>query len=247
MTSVNVDPITSLQPSQEQHMLLAFLPVLKGVAKGLVSSANEALSSAVTPDLRAATGVHFFMLHGVSDGAISTIPVPTFKSPKGKDTLVVLSIYDAPFTPYISAFTNIPAIAAGLDMVLQAMDETGIIPPTESSSAAFILSHGGVFKNSTSFIQLLMRYNFADPTIPAATGAGDIANPQPNPKYFLGATFPGLTVGSILQNYPDAGALWPLPSPKITYAPSLAIAPPIAEPVPAVHVPTPVPTPVLAT
>jgi hypothetical protein len=221
-------------------MLLLFLPVTKGLAGSLATETNKSLSAVTGPDLRAATGVHFFMFYGVPDGAASTLPVPTFKSVAGKDAFVILSIYDAPFTPYISAFTSVPAIAAGLDFVLQAMDESGIIAPTEPTSAAFILKNGGVFKNSASFIKLLMRYNFADPTIPAATGASAIANPQAHPKYFLGATFPGLTVGSILQSYPQAAALWPLPSPQITYIDSVGAAAPAGAPHPVAAAPVPV-------
>jgi hypothetical protein len=233
MTATNV-PITILQPSEQQHMLLLFLPVFKGLAGALAESTNNLLSaSSGGPDLRAATGVHFFMFYGVADGAASTLPVPTFQAPAGKDMFVVLSIYDAPFTPYISAFTSNTAIAAGLDLVLQAMDESGIVAPTDSTSAAYIQANGGVFKNSANFISLLMRYNFADPNIPAATGATGIANPQPSPKYFLGATFPGLTAGAILQNYPNALPLWPQDSVPITYVPTVtaASAPaPVADP-----------------
>ncbi len=236
MTDTNV-PITILQPSAQQHMLLLFLPVIKGAAGLLAQSTNALLSAPEAgPDLRAAAGVHFFMVTAVANGAASTLPVPTFQAAEGKDLFVVLSIYDAPFTPYISAFTSNVFIAAGLDKVLEALDETGIIAPTDQTSAAYILAHGGVFKNSANFIKLLLRYNFADPTIPAATGKAAIANPQPNPKYFLGATFPGLTIGSILQSYPQAAELWPQNSVPITYVPVVtsasadAPAIPVAEP-----------------
>jgi hypothetical protein len=233
MTATNV-PITTLQPSEQQHMLLLFLPVFKGLAGALAENTNNLLSASNGgPDLRPATGVHFFMFHGVADGAASSLPVPTFQSAAGKDMFVVLSIYDAPFTPYISAFTSNTAIAAGLDLVLKAMDESGIVEPTDPTSAVYIQANGGVFKNSANFISLLMRYNFADPTIPAATGATGIANPQPNPKYFLGATFPGLTAGAILQNYPNALPLWPQDSVPITFVPtvtSASVAAPVADP-----------------
>ncbi|HEY0140913.1 MAG TPA: hypothetical protein VGF48_08455 [Thermoanaerobaculia bacterium] len=233
MTETSVAPITTLQPSEQQHMLLLFLPVQKGIAAALSQNTNALLSAAGSgTDLRAATGVHFFMFHGVSDGGASSLPVPTFQSAAGKDLFVVMSIYDAPFTPYISAFTSNAAIANGLNLVLQAMDETNIVPPTDPTSAAYILAHGGVFKNSANFISLLMRYNFADPAIPAATGAGEIVNPQPNPKYFLGATFPGLTAGAILQSYPSAGALWPQPAVPITYVPTVVSASPATATIP---------------
>jgi hypothetical protein len=149
---------------------------------------------------------------------VPALPVPSFQTAKGKDLLVVLSIYDADFGPYISAFTSNPAIAAGLDLILSLMDESGIVQPTDPTSAAFILKHGGVAKNNTAFFKLLMRYNFADPTIPGAAKLPP--NTPANPKYQFGATFPGLTIGSILQNYPDAPQLWPLPPVDITFAKS---------------------------
>ncbi len=224
MTDTNV-PITVLQPSDQQHMLLLFLPVIKGAAGVLAQSTNTLLSAPEAgPDLRAATGVHFFMVTAVANGAASTLPVPTFQAAEGKDLFVVLSIYDAPFTPYISAFTSNFFIAAGLNKVLEALDESGIVEPTDPTSAAYILSHGGVFKNAPNFIKLLLRYNFADPAIPAATSKDAIANPQPNPKYFLGGTFPGLTIGSILQNYPNAAELWPQASVPITFVPAVTAA-----------------------
>lgn len=39
------------------------------------------------------------MVTAVANGAASTLPVPTFQAAEGKDLFVVLSIYDAPFTP----------------------------------------------------------------------------------------------------------------------------------------------------
>lgn len=210
-------PVTSLQPQQQQHMLLLFLPVYKGLIEKLAGNVQTTVAAA-GPDLRASTGVHFFMTYGVPNGTASTLPVPTFQTPQDKDLFVVMSIYDAPFGPYISAFTSIEPIADGLNAVLQALDESGIVEPTDPTSAAYILANGGVYKNSDAFVSLLMRYNFADPTIPGATSATNIADPQPAPKYFLGATFPGLTIGSILQSYPDAVASWPNPAVPITYA-----------------------------
>jgi hypothetical protein len=215
MAASNADPITSLQPPEQQHMLLLFLPVKKGLASQLATSTDGALAAKNdAPDLRAATGVHFFMITAVADGAKSTLPVPTFTAAKGKDLMVVLSIYDAPFSPYIGAFTKYEEIAKALDGILFALDETGIITDDKPTSAAFILKHGGVFKNKEAFVQLLMRYNFADPTIPAATGAGIV---PAGAKYFMGGTFPGLTVGNILQKYPDAPSLWPATPVPITF------------------------------
>jgi hypothetical protein len=215
MAATNASPITSLQPPQQQHMLLLFLPIRKGLVGHVAEATNGAIAAkSDAPDLRAATGVHFFMIYGLPDGANPTPNNPMFTTAKGKDLLVVLSIYDAPFSPYIGAFTKYETIATALDTVLLALDETGIITPDKPTSADFIMKHGGVFKNKEAFVQLLNRYNFADSTIPAATGAGIV---PAGAKYFMGGTFPGLTVGSILQNYPDAASLWPATSVPITY------------------------------
>jgi hypothetical protein len=88
------------------------------------------------------------------------------------------------------------------------MDETGIpgVDPNGPTSANFILKHGGVETNASAFYCMLMRYNLADPTQPASI------TPTPNAKYILGTNFPGLTVGKILQNYPNAQTLWPSPA-----------------------------------
>ncbi|HYC93770.1 MAG TPA: hypothetical protein VEO54_31495 [Thermoanaerobaculia bacterium] len=219
-SAATVEPISVLAPPQEQHMLLLFLPLKKGIlANPQVNELAVNLVNAVAPvDNRAATGVHFAMFHLVPDGTASALPVPTFQAPAGKDLLVAQSLYDAPFDPYISAFTTDPAIATGLDGLLSILDETGIPIADPATSAAQILANGGVFQNSEAFIALLMRYNFGDPTIPAATSTENIANPAPPPqRYVLFATFPGLTVGSILQNYPDAQALWPSDAQPITF------------------------------
>jgi len=105
------------------------------------------------------------------------------------------------------------------------MDESGIVPDSDPTSAKYISQNGGVVKNAHSFYQLLMRYNFADPTIPAV-GPGGIANPPAKPwPYALGATFPGLSIGMFLKpagGYPNAQQLWPAPgeAPKIYFEPS---------------------------
>ena len=223
-----VGPITTVAAPQEQHMLFLFFPLKKGTLKKSVSAAQNVFTALVPqkkaatagPDPRIATGVHFFMFYPLPADTTPqpALPVPSFQTAKGKDLLVVLSIYDADFGPYISAFTSNPAIALGLNGILSLMDESGIVPPTDPTSASFILKHGGVAQNNTAFFKLLMRYNFADPTIPGA--AAFPVNTPPNPKYLFGATFPGLTIGSILQNYPDAPQLWPLPAPNITFAKS---------------------------
>ncbi len=225
-------PITSLATPAEQHMLFLFFPLKKGslspALEGARSSfgaqptlaASQPESAADGVDPRAQTGVHFFMFYGLpADTAPQpSLPVPSFQTSPGKDLLVVISLYDADFGPYISAFTTQPPIAKGLDTILSLMDESGLVEPSDPSSAAFILAHGGVAKNSSSFLTLLMRYNFADPTIPGANVFP--VNTPAKPKYLLGATFPGLTVGNILQNYPQAGSLWPLPARAIQFAPS---------------------------
>ncbi|MEO6193324.1 MAG: hypothetical protein ABIS20_09960 [Thermoanaerobaculia bacterium] len=211
-------------------MLMLFLPVRPGQAQDLHATIGQLISGADPgPDSRPSTGVHFFMTYPMVAGTPSPIIVPTFQAAPGvggkaKDLLVVLSIYDADFEPYISAFFANPAIVAGLNMIVGMLDETGLVAADDPTSAANIIANGGVRKNPAAFYQLLMRYNFADPTIPAI-GPGGIANPAPTPpRYFLGATFPGLTVGKILDlktGYPDAGALWPESgAPAITYEPS---------------------------
>lgn len=223
--SAGVEPITALSASATQHMLLLFMPLRKGTIPDGVKAANtsfgpqrEALQ-ANGIDPRVSTGVHFAMFFGLpADTKPAGLPVPSFTTAPGKDLLVVQSFYDADFGPYISSFTSNPDIAKGLNGILFVMDEKGIVEPTDPTSAAFILAHGGVAKNNASFIKLLMRYNFADPTIPAA--AAFPINTPAKPKYVLTATFPGMTVGQTLQNYTNAASLWPLPAPNIKFAPS---------------------------
>jgi hypothetical protein len=232
-------PVTSLLQAQEQHMLMLFLPLRSAQAETALASLQDVLgvtgqgTAGLGTDSRASTGVHFFMIYTMPAGAPSPIVVPTFQvapaaaGGKAKDLMVVLSLYDADFEPYIGAFFEDPAIVEGLNGILTMVDEEGLVAADDPTSAINILANGGVRKNAAAFFQFLMRYNFADPTIPAI-GAGGIANPRPTPpRYFLGATFPGLTVGKILDlktGYPDAGLLWPsstaTPPPAITYEPS---------------------------
>ena len=229
MTKDSTGPITSLAAAQEQHMLFLFFPLKKGTGQQANQSAREVFAAAQptnkgganAADPRVATGVHFFMFYHLAADTVPqpALPVPSFTTAPGKDLLVVMSIYDRDFGPYISSFTTNPVIALGLNAILAAMDETGFVKDTDPSSAAFILAHGGVAKNTPGFLKLLMRYNFADPTLPAAANL-PLKSPA-NPKYTLGATFPGLTVGWILQNYPNAAAQWPFPPPVITFAPSV--------------------------
>jgi hypothetical protein len=228
-------PITSLLQAEEQHMLLLFLPLKQKPPQPVLESLAKLAVAAQGNDSRPSTGVHFFMTYHMAAGASSPIVVPTFQAApagpggKPKDLLVVLSIYDRDFEPYIGSFLTNPIIVYGLTEILKALDEDGIVAPDDPTSAVSLVgSPGGLATNAQNFYRLLMRYNFADPTIPAI-GPGGIANPPPTPpRYFLGATFPGLTVGKILDpktGYPDAGVLWPSPEgtprpPKIMYEPS---------------------------
>jgi hypothetical protein len=232
--------IASLTASQEQHMLFLFLPFKHFTKPETQSQAVGALHSLLggsTPgggDSRPAKGVHFFMLYilGAGQTPAAPPPFPTFQVPPPnpetkapRDLVAVMSIYDADFGPYISAFTSNEDFAKLLDLGLLAnLDETGFISPDDPTSAAGILANGGVFENPTALVTLLMRYNWADPTIPAATDPRFIKNPNPAWKYVLGATFPGMTVTSILKTsggYPNAAELWPVNPVVINYAPSV--------------------------
>lgn len=198
--------LNPLPAEKQQHMLLLFLPIRKHAFAELAAEPKTSIPA----DLRASTGVHFAMFHYVPEGAPSFLPVPTFQSAPGRDLLVGLSIYDADFGPYISAFTKVKEIAKQLDDVLTVLDETGIVADDDPSSARSILKKGGVAQNNEQFIQLLMRYNFGDPTLAGTTGVLDLA-PEPNRRYAFHAVFPGLTVGDVINNYPNADKLWPAP------------------------------------
>ena len=229
-------PITQLSAPEEQHLLLLFLPLRTGTpSSAVVPSLNTLFSGKALdgPDPRYSTGVHFYMTYAQTAGEKTPGPPPPFpafqlpppnpETNAPRDLAVVLSIYDADFAPYIEAFTTDPGFAATLDAtLLVSLDETGFVSPDDPTSAAWILANGGVFNNQDAFLALLMRYNWADPTIPAATTASAIAQPNPDWKYFLGATFPGQTAGLLLDNYPNAAQLWPNPGVTIDYAPSAA-------------------------
>lgn len=209
----------SIPADKQQHMLLLFLPLRKGVFPELAGQANNNSGGSTPPDLRATTGVHFAMFHHVPDGAASVLPVPTFQSAPGKDLLIALSLYDADFEPYISAFTNVPPIAQQLNLLLTALDESGIVADDDPTSAAAILARGGVAQNNEQFIQLLLRYNFGDPTLTSTAGVLDLA--AGSKRYAFHATFPGLTVGDVIDNYPNADKLWPWPPVATGAAPEL--------------------------
>ncbi len=226
-------PITSIIKAEEQHMLLLFLPIKSGLPVDIGSFNDVMHGKAGANDSRPSTGVHYFMFSVIPAGVPSPIAVPTFTPAPAnggppKSLLVVLSIYDADFEPYIGSFLSDPTIVKGLNGTLALMDETGIIDDSDPTSAAAILSSGGVAKNASNLFSLLMRYNFADPTIPAVGPAG-MTNPPSTPfRYLLGANFPGLTVAKLLDpknGYPGAAELWPAPGSvpgpqKIYYEPS---------------------------
>jgi len=226
------DPVTKVAAPDEQHLLFLGLPIVfkpnsdpAAAVMGLLGGGSP------SSDPRAATGVHFFMTYLLLAGLPQPVPppFPLFQLPpvnpdtnEPRHLLVVMSIYDADFGPYIGAFTRDPGFAAQLDKLLAVLDETGFIDPSDPTSAAGILANGGTFQNPDAFVQLLMRYNWADPTLPASI-LGSTVNPPPNPKYVLGATFPGLTIARLLNTttgYPGASQLWPYPAVPIEYAPS---------------------------
>src|SRR5476651_1742114 len=151
-------PITNVPVGEERHLLFLFVPITKALfgkatkevahRKSLVKTHAE---TAVDP--RPATGVHFFMIYPQADGhATPGIPVPGFQSFPGKDVLVVMSLYDNDFAPYISAFFTIPAVVTGLTNLLHIMDESGIpgLNPSDPSTAANIIKNGGVVKNASA-------------------------------------------------------------------------------------------------
>lgn len=237
---MSVSPITNISAPDEQHLLFLCLPLKTGTptASDPMPAINALFSGQPTDapgetDPRPATGVHFYMAYLLKAGAAQTPPPPfpvfqvpppnpTTKAPR--DLAVVLSIYDADFGPYIGAFTRSQVFSKVLDeSLLKNLDETGFADPNQPPSAQWILDNGGTFENQDAFVQLLMRYNWADPTIPAATNIGMIKNPNPKWKYFLGATFPGMTNTKLLgaNGYPNAAQLWPVAGVVIDYAPSI--------------------------
>src|SRR4051812_43135468 len=102
--------VTAVAAADQQHLLLLFIPLKKGKLAEATAAAQELQQqhAATPPDIRAATGVHYFMICPIADGAKSTIPVTSFQTMPGKDMLLVMSLYDADFAPYISAFVTVP-------------------------------------------------------------------------------------------------------------------------------------------
>ena len=211
-----IDRIKTLTAREQQHMLLLFMPMKKlGGAKVLQTVADlQVKLTEKTKDNRAATGVHFSMFYYLPAGTTPKLPVPSFQTAEGKDLLVVQALYDADFKPYIDSFVNDPDIAGGLNFILKHMDETGIVKDSDPTSAKYIIANGNVEENPNEFYCLLMRYNFADPTIPA------VAKVTKFNKYLLTHTFPGLTIEKILDNYPNARVLWPADAEPIEFAES---------------------------
>ncbi|RYU91693.1 hypothetical protein EWM62_07075 [Mucilaginibacter terrigena] len=205
--------ITSLSAPEQQHMLFLFLPMKSGAHK-VVQSLNETrLKLAETPDNRRDTGVHFSMFYYLPAGQTPPgLKVKSFQTEEGKGLFVVQALYDADFKPYIDSFLDNDFIAGFLNLVLEYMDESGIVDDSDPTSANYILKNGKVQGNPKEFYCLLMRYNFGDPTLPAAAKTTKIG------KYLLTYTFPGLTVSNILDNYPDAETLWPTTPVEIDFA-----------------------------
>jgi hypothetical protein len=206
----------SIPITDQQHLLFLFVPLKKGkhaeaaaTVEKLKEDAKALKAAADQPDLRKATGVHYFMIYPQADGTSTPgIPVPGFTSFPGKDVLVVMSIYDGQFDAYIDAFFASPTIVFGLNHLMSIMDESGLPPFDPTTSAKYISENEGVVQNAAAFFCLLMRYNFGDPVLSAGAGGG---------KYVFGTNFPGLTVAKVIDNYPGAAGLWPPTPGEVTY------------------------------
>ncbi len=206
--------VTTVPITDQQHLLFLFIPLKKGMlgeAMTHVETIKEAKLEAAAGDPRKTTGVHFFTTYAQKDGqATPGIPVPGFQSFPGKDVLVVMSIYDGQFDAYISAFFDIQKVVDGLNGLMYLMDESKIpgVDVDGKTSANYIAKMGGVKQNAQAFYCLLMRYNFGDPVYSAGDKGG---------KYVFGTNFPGLTVAKIIDNYPNAGTLWPAPPAETSF------------------------------
>lgn len=229
MTDSTTGSIPTVAAADEQHMLLLFLPLYKGALDAAMAAASHITGGGKTLpkcpadpgiDQRANTGVHFAMFFGLKAGAVPApgppASVPSFTTPDNKDLLVVQAIYDGEFSPYINAFTDQPSVACALDEIVAAIDESGIDIPDPATSAASVMKLG-VAKDARNFVKLLMRYNFSDPLVPAVSGPMAPPPPVSSQRFILVGTFPGLTVGNVLNNYPDAATLWPYPPPPTIY------------------------------
>lgn len=212
--STAVNPLTFISAPEQQHMLFLFLPIKKGTWEKALAGVHELQQQALQvsdpdPDLRASTGVHFFLFYALPANTRPPINVTSFQTEQNKDLLVIQAIYDADFAPYIGSFVQQPKIAAGLDLIVKLLDESNIpgIDPDGPNSANFIIGNGGVAENPDAFNCLLMKYNFANPVVPGVA----YVDPKAIKNPIFGATFPGLTVGKILQYYPNANQLWPYP------------------------------------
>ena len=227
-----VAPVARVIAADQQHLLLLFIPLINGKNMEALGAAIQAFGTqrtgTVSPlpegtDPRPLTGVHFFMIHIMPAGSaslpmpIAGASVPMFQTAGDKDMLLVMSIYDGDFGPYIGAFFSLPPVVDGLNRLMFLMDESGLVEPTDPSSAISIRENGGVVENSDEFLTLLRRYNFADGQLPGALGP---VNTPAKPKYFLGATFPGLTIGKLLSNYPKLDQLYPISGPAIKFDPA---------------------------
>jgi hypothetical protein len=175
-------------------MLTTVLPLK--AEEGSIAAATMALVGALagvfapgrdlgTPDLRPSLGIHF----------VATYVVPP-SAPLNRPHFGITVIFDNDFFLYLASFTGHKPVAASFDAILMQMDESGIVPPTEKSSAVSILSHGGSYKRSLEFARLLNRYNYTRQDLE-------------NKTCVVASTFPGLTARAIVTNYPNALTLWP--------------------------------------
>jgi hypothetical protein len=175
-------------------MLTAVLPLKSdpGAVMAASYSLAGALAGAFVPgaggigvDLRPSLGLHHAAIYALGPGG-----------PLNRPQLGIVTLYDGDFFHYLSAFTTHPTVAAGFDGVLAQMDETGLVDPSDKTSAVSILSHGGCFKRNAEFIKLLNRYNHTK-------------QEGENTLFLIGHTFPGLTARNVLNFYPNAQSLWP--------------------------------------
>src|SRR3954462_13028500 len=113
------DPIVKVAAPDEQHLLFLGLPIVFKPNTDPTTAVMALLGGggggdATGGDPRPATGVHFFMVYVLVAGMPQPIPppFPMFQLPpvnpetnEPRHMLVVMSLYDADFGPYIGAFT----------------------------------------------------------------------------------------------------------------------------------------------